>query len=358
MKNQATGIIMTIKSRLIAITAIAGLLSACGGAGAADTNSASVTPATASTAAPPTPVELFGALSVTGNRITDASGRAIALSGPSHFWSNTSWSQEGLYHAEAVNYFADEWNASLFRAAMGVDAGGGYLEDKANETRARKVVDAAIAKGAYVLIDWHSHHAEKHPEEAVKFFTRMAEIYGDKPNVIYEIYNEPLNVSWSDTLKPYSEKVIAAIRKIDPDNLIIVGTPNWSQDVDVAAKDPIKGYKNIAYTMHFYAGTHRDELRAKTQKALDAGLAIMVTEWGAINANGDGDVDAASVQEWFAFLNKNCLSNANWAVSTKKEGASIFKTTSSQSGPWTDADLTPSGKLVKEIVKGGTRVCG
>ncbi|MFC4292506.1 glycoside hydrolase family 5 protein [Sphingorhabdus arenilitoris] len=305
-----------------------------------------------------TPVEQFGALSVTGNRITDASGRAIALSGVSHFWSNSNWGQEGLYTAEAVDYFADEWDASLFRAAMGVDAGGGYLEDKANEVRTRKVIDAAIEKGAYVLIDWHSHHAEDHPDEAVKFFTRMAEIYGDKPNVIYEIYNEPLNISWSDTLKPYSEKVIAAIRKVDPDNLIIVGTPNWSQDVDVAAKDPIQGYNNIAYTMHFYAGTHREELRKKTQAALDAGLAIFVTEWGAINANGDGDVDAASVAEWFQFLDKNCLSSANWAVSTKKEGASIFKSSTPQTGPWTDRDLTASGKLVKGIVHGGTRICG
>ena len=34
--------------------------------------------------------------------------------------------------------------------------------------------------------------------------------------------------------------------------MIIVGTPNWSQDVDIAANDPINSYNNIAYSLHFY----------------------------------------------------------------------------------------------------------
>src|SRR5690606_41644798 len=52
-----------------------------------------------------------------------------------------------------------------------------------------------------------------------------------------------------------------------PDNLIIVGTPTWSQDVDVASNDPITGYSNIAYTLHFYAGTHGQFLRDKASTA-------------------------------------------------------------------------------------------
>ena len=336
----------------------AGLLAYAACASASDGNDMASKSTPLPDAPATTPVDRFGALSVTNGKITDAQGRPIALSGVSHFWSNSGWGQEDLYNADAVNYFADEWGASLFRAAMGVDAAGGYLQDKANEKRARKVIDAAIAKGAYVLIDWHSHHAEDHPEAAVEFFTRMAKIYGDKPNIIYEIYNEPLNdADWTSDVKPYSEKVIAAIRKVDPDNLIIVGSPNWSQDVDIAAENPITGYDNIAYTMHFYSGTHGQALRDKTKKAMDAGLAIFVTEWGTINANGDGEVAHQSVKKWFEFLDKHCLSNANWAVSTKDEGASIFKTDAPQKGGWTDEDLTESGKVVKEIVKKGTRIC-
>jgi len=307
---------------------------------------------------PQTHVERFGALSVTDGKITDSRGRNIALSGVSHFWSNTTFGQEDIYNAKVVNYLAEEWGASLFRAAMGIDAKGGYLDDKMNEARARIVIDAAIAEGAYVIIDWHSHHAEDYPEEAIEFFTRMAEIYGDHPNVIYEIYNEPLDTAtWIDDVKPYSEKVIAAIRNVDPDNLIIVGSPSWSQDVDIVARNPITGYDNIAYTMHFYAGTHGDELRVKTQTAINAGLAIFVSEWGTINADGDGDIAAESVKTWFQFLDKYCLSHANWAVSNKAEGASIFKTSASQTDEWSDNDLSESGKVVKKTVKNGTRIC-
>ena len=79
----------------------------------------------------------------------------------------------------------------------------------------------------------------------------MAKKYGKHPNIIYEIYNEPLKISWDTVIKPYAEKVIEAIRKIDKNNIIVVGTPHWSQDVDNASENPIKGYKNIAYTLHF-----------------------------------------------------------------------------------------------------------
>ena len=186
----------------------------------------------------------------------------------------------------------------------------------------------------------------------------MARKYGGTPNVMYEIYNEPLaDADWSRDVKPYALKVIAAIRAVDPDNIIIVGSPHWSQDADIAAKDPITGYTNIAYTMHFYAGTHTGELRARTENARDAGLPVIVTEWGTINADGDGDVAPAETRRWVEFMDRNCLSNANWAVSNKEEGASIFKPGTSPTGPWRDDNLTASGKLVKEIVKNGTRVC-
>ena len=136
----------------------------------------------------------------------------------------------------------------------------------------------------------------------------MARDYGSRNHVIYEIYNEPLQISWSGAIKPYAEAVIAAIRAIDPDNLIVVGTPSWSQDVDAAAADPIAG-PNIAYALHFYAGTHGQFLRDKAQKALDAGAALFVTEWGSVNANGDGAVATSETDAWMDFLKARGISH-------------------------------------------------
>ncbi|MBB3061773.1 cellulase family glycosylhydrolase [Microbulbifer rhizosphaerae] len=300
-------------------------------------------------------------LTVNGNRIL-AGGQARSLAGPSFFWSNTEWGGERFYNAGAVSWVKSDWNATLVRAAMGVDAEGGYLEDpNGNKSRVIALVDAAIANDMYVIIDWHSHHAEDYTAQAVAFFEEMAQTYGHHDNVIYEIYNEPLQVSWSGVIKPYAETVISAIRAIDPDNLIIVGTPTWSQDVDAVSWDPIQGYANIAYTLHFYAGTHKQYLRDKAQTALNNGIALFVTEWGAVNADGDGAVDYGETQTWMNFLEDNNLSHANWALNDKEEGASALVPGASVTGGWGQDQLTASGQLVRDIVRnwdGGGSACG
>jgi endoglucanase len=308
-------------------------------------------------AAAANPVQTHGALRIDGSRLLDQNGKPVALAGPSFFWSNTGWNQEKFYNADVVKTFATDWNASLVRAALGVDGKGGFLQDRANQARVETVVDAAIANGVYVIIDWHSHHAERNADEAVAFFKKMATKYGHTPNVIYEIYNEPLkDAAWTGTIKPYAEKVIAAIRAIDPDNLIVVGTPAWSQDVDIAAGDPLKGL-NLAYSLHFYAGTHKQGLRDKADAAMKLGAPLFVSEWGSVNADGNGAVDIDETRRWQDYLRRHCLSQAQWTASDKPEGASLFKPGTSGTGPWTDANLTDSGKLLREILKNWKTSC-
>src|SRR5690606_6261743 len=160
-------------------------------------------------------------------------GEAVQLKGISSMWLN--WDPVGYaVSRDGMRFMRDEWNISVFRIAMGVEADpgeGAYLEEpETNEQKVRTIVENAIELGVYVIIDWHDHDAEAHQAEAEAFFARMAEDYGDAPNVLYETYNEPLGVSWSSVLKPYHQAIISVIRERDPDNIIILGTPNWSQD--------------------------------------------------------------------------------------------------------------------------------
>lgn len=280
-------------------------------------------------------------------------GQPANLAGMSLFWSNTGWGGERYYNSQVVGWLKSDWNANLVRAAMGVEDEGGYLQDSSNKDRVITVVDAAIANDMYVIIDWHSHAAEQYREQAIAFFSDMATRYGQYNNVIYEIYNEPLNVSWSHSIKPYAEAVIAAIRAIDPDNLIIVGTPNWSQDVDYAAADPITRYSNIAYTLHFYAADdwHQERLRDKAQAAINQGIALFVTEWGTVEASGDGNVDSGKTHTWINFLQQHGISHANWALNDKLEGASALQPDASANGGWSQSDLSESGLLVRGIIR-------
>ena len=295
------------------------------------------------------PVSDHGLLRVNGPKLVGTDGRTVSLAGVSFGWSQ--WEAAPYYNAKVVNWLQQDWKASIVRAALGVHEKGYLTHPEAEKARVCAVVDAAIAADMYVLIDWHDHHANKHTGLAVAFFSEMARKYGRRPHVIYEIFNEPIKgLTWARDVKPYAEKVIAAIRAIDPDNLIIVGTPNWSQDVDLAAADPIKA-DNIAYALHFYAGTHKESLRAKAVTAMELGLPLFVTEWGTCEASGAGGVDVASTKAWLDFMREWQLSHCNWGIYDKAETAAIMVPGASTRGGWTAQQLTESGRLARDWVR-------
>jgi endoglucanase len=292
-------------------------------------------------------VERHGQLRIEGNKIIDAKGKEVQLRGMSLFWSQ--WMGK-FYTKEAVKWLRDDWGCTAIRAAMAVEAGGYLANPEVEKQKIFAVIDAAIENGLYVIVDWHDHHGEKHLKEAKKFFGEVAKKYGNRPNIIYETYNEPLAVDWVKVLKPYHKAIIDTIRYHDSDNIIVCGTPNWSQDVDVAASSPLTG-SNIAYTLHFYAGTHKAELRSKAESALKRGIALMITEWGTTTADGDGNVHKKETSLWWRFADDNKLSWFNWSVADKREGSAALKPGASGKGGWKDNEITESGKFVREELR-------
>lgn len=283
--------------------------------------------------------ETIRPLSVNGTYIVDDLGRITQLKGMSLFWSQWSGS---FWNREAIGQ-TKKWGATVVRAAMGVEMGGYLSNPEAEKARVVEVVDAAIEHDIYVIIDWHAH--QEHRQEAVQFFSEMAQKYKDTPNVIFEIWNEPIGVSWNQ-IYGYADAVVGAIRSWGADNIVIVGTPNWSQDVDAASERPLP-YKNVAYALHFYAGTHRGELRGKAQRAIDNGAALFATEWGTVNAWAGGVVDVEESDRWMNFVDENRIGWANWSLFDKPEASSALRPGVSPTGPWTDQDLTESGKYVR-----------
>jgi len=245
----------------------------------------------------------------------------------------------------------DDWKCSLLRAVLGIHESSGYLQDPGTEKgKVELVVNAAIAKGIYVLIDWHDHHAEWHINEAKGFFTEMASKYGNYPHVLFETYNEPLAVSWSGVIKPYHQQLVPVIRQYS-DNIIILGNRDWCQHPDEAARDPVSG-SNLAYTIHFYAFTHRGELRDKVVQAKSAGAAVFATEWGTCRADGNGQLDLGETNVWLDFLAFHGVSYANWAISDKNEACSALVPGANTNGGWSDGELTASGRYMKGAISG------
>ena len=183
------------------------------------------------------------------------------------------------------------------------------------------------------------------------FFDEMSKEYANTPNVIYEICNEPNgNVSWSNDLKPYAEKVISTIRNNSKNSLIIVGTPFWCQNVEDAANDPITDYNNILYSCHFYAGTHKEDLRNKVKNALNKGLPIIVSECGVSSADGNGGVFKEEADKWFEFLNENDISWVVWSLSDKNETSALLKPGTNPQNI-NDDSLSESGKYIESVMK-------
>jgi len=297
------------------------------------------------------PSDIHGVLRVEGNQMVNKAGIPPQLRGISLSWS--LWGGKKYYNPETVEWLVKDFRISVLRASMAVQPAGGYLTNGEEQMKLmHSVIDKAIAEGIYVLIDWHDHNAELHLEESKVFFAAMAQKYAGVPNVIYEIFNEPAKQSW-DVVKHYSEEVIKVIRQYDAKNVIVVGSPRWDQDVDVAAADPIKGYENLVYSFHFYASdpNHQEKLRAKAELAMARGLALFVTEWGVGESNGNGEFNFEKTGKWMDWMENNRLSWVVWNVTDKNETTALMLPGAAAKGGWKVDQLTPNGKFMREQLR-------
>jgi endoglucanase len=295
-------------------------------------------------------VEQNGPLHVNGVNLVNQAGQPIQLAGMSSH--GLQWYGH-LMNAGSIKWLRDDWKANVVRAAM-YTADGGYISNPSVKDKVIETVDAAIQNDMYVIIDWHilnDNDPNIYKTQAIEFFQDMASRYGEKPNVIYEIANEPNGyANWNDHIRPYAVEVINAIRQIDPDNLIIVGTGTWSQDIHHAADNPLTD-SNVMYTLHFYAGTHGQELRDRIDYARNKGAAIFVTEWGVSQASGNGGVYANETRAWIDFLNQRAISWVNWNLADKNESSAALAPGASATGGWTTQQLSDSGRLVRELMR-------
>jgi endoglucanase len=296
-------------------------------------------------------VTAHGQLRTSGNQLVDKNGASVQLRGMSSH--GLQW--YGNYmNLSSIRWLRDDWKINVIRAAMYTEEEG-YLEDPSVKNKVFEMIDAAIALDIYVIVDWHilyDGNPQTHKAQAKAFFNEVAQRYGNIPNVIYEIANEPNGggVNWNSAIRPYAQEVIPVIRNHAPNSFVIVGTGNWSQDVTDAASNPVS-YPNVAYAMHFYACTHGQWLRDRVDQARAQGAVIFSTVWGTADASGDGSVCEHETRTWINFLNQRGISWANWSLATKAEATAALRGGASTSGNWNSSDLTTSGTLVRTLLR-------
>ena len=292
------------------------------------------------------PVKQWGQLQVKGNQLCSQTGDSIVLRGVSYGWHNL-WPR--FYNKQSVKWLKKDWKCTVLRAAMGTVIEDNYIENPEFALKCmNKVIKAAIKNDLYIIIDWHTYYPQK--KEAKAFFSMMAQKYGKYPHIIYEIYNEPMEDSW-ESVKEYATDIISEIRKYDPDNIILVGSPHWDQDLHLVAESPLEGFNNIMYTLHFYAATHKQELRDRAEAAWEKGIPIFVSECAGMECTGDGPLDIPKWTRWVEWLESKKISWVNWSISDKNETCSIILPRANKNGGWDESLIKPAGRQSRKFIR-------
>ena len=287
-----------------------------------------------------------GKLHVKGGKLCDAKGNQVQLRGVSTH--GIAWYPQ--YVSKECFASLKKWGANVVRISMYTYENGGYCTG-GDKDRLKKLVKDGVRYAAendmYAIIDWHvlnERNPNTYSDQAKTFFAEMAKEFSGSNNVIYEICNEPNNgASWGD-VKFYASEVIPSIRDYDKDGVILIGTPDWCQDIDQAVSDPIKEYDNIMYTFHFYASTHKEDMRKKLKAAAEEGIPVFVSEFGISDASGNGQIDIESANAWVSLMDQYGISYVCWNMSNKDESSAIVSKDCEKTYDFTLDDLSQEGQ--------------
>jgi endoglucanase len=287
-------------------------------------------------------------LSVSGNKIL-IGGQTGSMAGMSLSYSNTGFQNEKFYNPEVVSWLKQDWNANIVRVLVLANMIGDVTEDPTgNKKRIKAVIDAAIANDMYVVVAWEE-IILANPNELINFYQDMARSYGNTNNIIYEFIHTNLTSDWNNYLKPYEQQIVNAIRAIDPDNLIIAGTPNFSTRPDIAALNPLTG-KNIAYEIAPIALQSLVAVRSYALTALNAGAALFASEFN-LGFNNSPTINFSEADAWVYFLKTNEINTVGFSIEDRNNGfqnALIAKV--NPNGNWTNNQLTASGAYQKDMI--------
>jgi hypothetical protein len=179
-------------------------------------------------------------------------------------------------------------------------------------------VDYATSKNLYVIIDFHqidNATTGTSAADATTFWTDIAPRFAAYRNVLYEVFNEPIDaaVSWA-ALKPVVQGWVDTVRASAPDNLIVVPSNDWDQHGGDAASDPPRG-TNLVYTAHIYVNNWNQAFQAQVALAVKA-APVFISEWGYTGADATSHAWGTALQtlveadgaSWTAWVTDNAWS--------------------------------------------------
>jgi endoglucanase len=200
-------------------------------------------------------------LNVSGRYIKDPSGNTVILRGVSLV--DVSVADSRTRNARQLIDMATDssngWYARVVRLPVYPDAidgqpGWNAGPDAYFNNHLNPAIQECIARQIYCIIDWHyitDYNTSAVDTATRAFWSYVAPKYANTPNVLFELYNEPVSPNDWNTWKSVAQPWVNLIRNAAPNNLILVGGPNWDQNVASAASNPFTG-SNLVYVCHVY----------------------------------------------------------------------------------------------------------
>ena len=101
------------------------------------------------------------------------------------------------------------------------------------------------------------------------------------------------------------------------------------------------------YTLHYYAATHKENLRNKLKIALNNNLPVLVSEFGICDASGNGNIDEEEANTWIKMLRENGIGYVCWNLSNKNESSALLKPSTTSLSNWSNDELSQEGIWLK-----------
>ena len=127
------------------------------------------------------------------------------------------------------------------------------------------------------------------------------------------------------------------------------------RNIESIAANPIKG-GNIAYAVHFSAGTDGEDLQTKIFNAKKAGVCVVATEWKTTDSSGVSAANPESTAKWLDFLEENKISWCNGFIGGNNNsnanallfGSERYSIEDIFAGHWPDGLISESGIIVRD----------
>ena len=227
-------------------------------------------------------------LKVVGTRLVDQAGRLLRLRGVN--CAGMEWSSDGDGHVlKTFQVALKGWHANLVRLPLAQDRWFGKAPGQMGggagcRALTRELVDFCNTNGSYIILDLHwsdagewGKHIGQHQlpdQNSVAFWKDCASTFKDNPAVLFDLYNEPQEVSWDMWLNggqvtetedktgarlayhsPGMQALVDAIRETGARNVLLAGGVNWAYEVvglaeGHALSDP-RG-NGVVYAVHPY----------------------------------------------------------------------------------------------------------